>query len=300
MTLEEILKKVRAIEVAQKKRAKEKLAGEYRSAFKGSGMQFKEFRTYVYGDDVRHISWNVSARTQDPILKTFEEERERTLFLVVDVSSSLRRGPWALEKSYKLAEVAAALSLTAFESRDKLGLLLFSDRIERVVPPQKGKSHLLRIIRDVLAFEPKGKKTAPDLALKTTLGILKKKSMVFFLSDLEVTPSEILLRRMSSKHIFGVIQVNHLNETNPPPFPGFIEMETAEQRRPVTIDASSTSLLNFIKIFHKNRHHEIESYFQKCGTSYLPISTQEDAVTVLSEFFKQNSARAGRHAGASP
>jgi hypothetical protein len=288
MTLEEILKKVRAIEIAQKKRAKNKLLGDYRSAFKGSGMQFKEFRNYVYGDDVRHISWNVSARTQDPILKTFEEERERTLFLIVDVSSSLRRGPWALEKSYKLAEVAATLCLTAFESRDKLGLILFSDKIEQVVPPKNGKGHLLRIIRDVLAFEPQGQKTAPDLALKTALGVLKKKSMVFFLSDLEIIPSENLLRRMASKHIFGVVQTEHPFEVKPQAFPGFIELETSEQKRPVTIDASHEKFLNFLSTFHQGRNKEITQYFKRCGIQFLHLTTEQDSVEVLSKFFKQN------------
>ncbi len=286
MTLEEILRKVRAIEVAHKKRAKNKLMGNYQSAFRGSGMQFKEFRSYVYGDDVRHISWNVSARTQEPVLKIFEEERERTLFLIVDVSSSLRSGPWAQEKSYKLAEVAASLALTAFESRDKLGLVLFSDRIERLVMPQKGKSHLLRIIRDVLAFEPTGKKTAPDLALKTALGVLKKKSMIFLLSDLEVIPSEFLLRKLTSKHLFSVVKVDHVLEKKIKPFPGFIEMETAESHRPVTIDASQSSLLNHVQKAFEDRESQITEHFKKCGASLVPLTTADDVISVLSNYFK--------------
>jgi uncharacterized protein (DUF58 family) len=286
MTLEEILKRVRAIEVAQKKKAKDKLMGDYQSAFRGSGMQFKEFRNYVFGDDVRHISWNVSARTQDPVLKTFEEERERALFLIVDVSSSLRRGTWAVEKSYKLAEAAAALALTAFESRDKLGLLLFSDKVERVIPPKKGKSHLMRVIRDVLAFEPTGKSTAPDLAMKTALGTLKKKSMVFLLSDLEVVPSDSLVRKMSSKHLFATIQVEHASEREFQTFPGFIEFESAEAQRLATVDASQSSYRNFVSEFQKGRTEEIQNHFERNGSPLITLGTDDDSVKILSHFFK--------------
>ncbi len=289
----DFLKKVRAIELASRRLVQAGIAGQYLSAFRGSGMQFREFRQYVYGDDVRHISWNVSARTQDLVLKTFEEERERTLFLIVDVSASLRRGPWAESKAERLAEIAATLALSAAEANDKIGLLLFSDRIEKVVPPKKGKSHLLRIIRDIIAFEPRGLKTDPTLALKQIDQVLKKQSIVVLLSDLEVLPDEKVLRRSASLHEFFVVGVDHPQEWEIPEY-GFIELQTAESLRPVTLDTSSPQIRNYLKDFGRTRKNVAVETFKRSAIDLIWLDTQEDFVAPLQDFLRRRAVRKHR------
>lgn len=294
MLPEEFLKKVRAIEIAARKLMKEGMTGAYMTAFRGSGMQFKEFRNYVYGDDVRHISWNVSARTQEPVIKTFEEERERTLFLIVDVSASLRRGPWARRKAETLAEIAATLAVSASEAKDKLGLMLFSDKVEAIIPPAKGRTHLLRVIRDVLAFEPQGKKTAPDLALRQLDRILTKHSIVFFLSDMEVLPDERVLRQTCMNHELVAVHVEHPQEWELPASVGFLEIQTAELGRPVTVDASSNSFRQYLRAHGQSRRDQVDARFSKTGVDLLHVSTDEDYVSILRGYF----AKRGKHYGA--
>jgi len=293
MLPEDFLKKVRSIEIASRRLMKEGMSGDYRSAFRGSGMQFKEFRNYVYGDDVRHISWNVSARTIDPVLKTFEEERERILFLVVDVSPSLRQGPWAKAKAERLAEVAATLAISAADAKDKLGLLLYTDQIETVINPAKGRTHVLRVIRDVLAFEAKGQKTNPNLALRQLDRVLKKQSIVFLLSDFEVFPDERVLSQTRSLHDFTCINIEHPSEWTFPHMPGFIELETAELKRPVTIDAQSDSFREYMNKFGNMRKRKLDEHFKKSGVDLLHINTVDDYVVPLKNFFQSRHKRRG-------
>lgn len=286
----EFLKKVRAIELASRKLVQQGVAGQYLSAFRGSGMQFREFRSYVYGDDVRHISWNVSARTEEPVLKTFEEERERSLFLIVDVSASLRRGPWAQAKAERLAEIAATFALSAADAGDKIGLLMFSDRVEKVIPPAKGRSHLLRIIRDILAFEPQSLRTNPDVALKQIDQVLKKHSIVVLLSDMEVLPSEKVLRRTNSLFEFFAIGVEDPQEWNLPAF-GFIEMQTAERGRPVTVDASSDSLRSYFKNYGETQKTVTFEAFRRSGVDLIWLNTREDYIPPLQDFLRKRASR---------
>jgi uncharacterized protein (DUF58 family) len=285
MRPEDFLKRVRAIEIMSRQLIKEGFAGDYRSAFKGSGMQFKEFRNYVYGDDVRHISWTVSARSQAPVLKTFEEERDRTLFLVVDVSASLRKGPWAIAKAERIAEIAATLALSASLIKDKVGLLLFTDQVELVVPPAKGQSHVLRIVRDILAFEPKGQKTEPNIALRQLDRVLKKHSIVVLLSDLEVLPQDRILRQTASHHEFLTIQVQHPGEWSFPRVPAFIELQGAESGRPITIDASSNLFRSFLEQQGQLRAHEVNELYKKSGVPFLQVLTSDDFIPPLKQFF---------------
>lgn len=292
----EFLKKVRAIEIASRRLVEQGLAGLYMSAFRGSGMQFREFRQYVYGDDVRHISWNVSARTQEPVLKLFEEERERTLFLLVDVSASLRRGPWARAKAERLAEVAATLALSAAEAGDKLGLILYSDRVEKVIPPAKGRTHLLRLIRDVLLFEAKGERTSPDLALKQLDRVLKKQAIVFLLSDMEVMPSDKVLRQCQQMHELIVVSVEDPREWALDIEGFFVEVQTAEEGRPVTLDTSSSTMKNYMLSHAATRREAISAALKKNGVEHLSLLTQEDYVPVLQGFFY----RRAKHNGAPP
>ncbi len=290
MLSQEILKKVKSIEIASRRLVKQGMAGQYLSAFRGSGMQFREFRNYVYGDDVRHISWTVSARVSDPVIKTFEEDRERTLFLIVDVSASLRRGPWAAAKAELLAKVAATLALSASEANDKLGLLLFSDKVEKLVPPKKGDTHLLRIIRDVLAFEPTGHKTSPSLALRQLDAVLKKHAIVFLLSDMEVLPDDQVLRQTLSKHELIAVGVEHPQESEIPHL-GFLELQTAELGRPVTIDTNSTSLMEHIRYFGNKRRQEAVAQFRKSGVDLLWMRTDEDYIPHLQNYFRKRSSK---------
>lgn len=286
----EFLKQIRAIELASRKKVKKGLAGLYQSKFKGTGVQFKEFRNYVYGDDVRHISWNVSARTKDPVIKTFEEERERTLFLLVDVSASLRKGAVAQDKARRLAELAGCLAVSAIESNDNIGLLLFSDRIESVVPPKKGKNHLLRVIRDIIAFKPKGHGTAPDLALRQIDQFLKKQSIVVLLSDFEVMPSELLLRRAASHHEFFAIGVEHNFEWDYDSW-GFIELESAEKGRPVTIDTSSKDIRKYLSGYGQRKKEQIKDNFKKSNIDLLWINCFEDFISPLQTYMQRRQSR---------
>ena len=292
MEAAEFLKKIRSIEIASRRLVKSGMAGQYLSAFRGSGMQFREFRNYVYGDDVRHISWNVSARTTEPVLKLFEEEREKTLFLVIDVSASLRRGPWAEKKAERLAEIAGCLAVSAHEVGDKLGVLLFSDRIEKVIPPAKGRTHLLRIIRDVLKFEPQGVKTNPDIALNQLDLFLKKQAVVFLLSDMEILPSEKIMRQTRSAHDFIAVSVEHPGEWKIPQV-GFIELQTAELKRPVTLDTTSGTVSQYMKAHAKTRADMIHEHFQRSAIDLLWTRTDEDFVPLLRNFFSARSKRRG-------
>lgn len=286
----EFLKRVRAIAIQTRRLVNQGMIGQYLSAFRGSGMQFKEFRNYVYGDDIRHISWNVSARTAEPVLKTFEEERERTVFLVVDVSASLRKGPWARAKAEKLAEIAAIMCMSAAEVGDQYGFLMFSDKVEKIVPPKKGKSHLLRVIRDILYYEPQGSGTDPDIALSELDKILKKKSIVFLLSDLEKTPSLALLKRVSSRHEFSCFAIENPSETSFADWP-FIEIETAESQRPVTIDAKDSNFVKYMDGFYKSKHEINASQFRKAQADILWLSTEGDFIQDLKSFFKKKAVR---------
>lgn len=286
----EFLKKVRAIELASRRLVQAGVAGQYLSAFRGSGMQFREFRNYVYGDDVRHISWNVSARTENLVLKTYEEERERSLFLIVDVSASLRRGPWAQAKAERLAEIAATFAVSAAAANDKIGLLMFSDQVEKVIPPAKGRSHLLRIIRDILAFEPKSLRTNPDIALKQIDQVLKKHSIVVLLSDMEVLPSDKVLRRTSSLFEFFAIGVEDPKEWDMPAF-GFIEMQTAERGRPVTVDSSSEQVRAYFRSYGETQKAATFESFKRAGVDLIWLKTNEDYIPPLQDFLRKRSLR---------
>jgi len=293
VTPEEFLKRVKAIDLSVRRLIQGGLAGQYLSAFRGSGMQFREFRDYVYGDDVRHISWTASAKGSDPVLKTFEEERERNFLLVVDASASLRKGAWAQQKAERLAEIAASLALSAEEADDKIGLVLFTDRVEKTLSPSKGKTHVMRVIRDVLGFEPQGRLTDPNAALRHIDKVLKKQSIVFFLTDMEILPDERLLRRCASKHEFIAIAVDHPQEWELPRV-GFLEVQSAEQGRPVTLDTQSDSLRRYLQLHGQTRRAAIEQSFKRIGVDLVWIGTNDNFVTALQNFFRMRIMRGKR------
>jgi uncharacterized protein (DUF58 family) len=211
--------------------------------------------------------------------------------LVVDTSASLRRGPWAGRKAERLAEIAGTLAVSAIENSDKVGLLLYSDRIERVVLPEKGKRQLLRIIRDVLCYEPQGRRTAPDVALRHLDRVLKKQSIVFLLSDMEVLPGETVLRRVSSKHEIVAVGVDHPQEWELPEIPGFLELQTAELGRPVTIDASSREMRDYLKSHGATRREIVHELYRRSGVDLLWSRTDQDYVPLLQGFFRNRLAK---------
>lgn len=286
----EFLKKIQSIAVINRNLVKKNLLGDYKSAFRGMGMQFREFRPYVYGDDVRHIAWNVSARHAEPVIKIFEEERERSMVLLVDVSGSLRRGPWAEAKAERCAEVAATLALSAFESKDKLGLVLFSDRVEAVIPPMGGREHLLRVIRDVLVYPPRGALTAPDHAFRQLDHLLKKRSVVFYLSDMEELPSSHVIKRCASRHELVPIGIKRDQDWEFPPL-GFLELETAEGGRLTTIQMRDGRLKDWAKQFQKRQCVEAEDHFKKAGTAMTWVDVNDDYVSVLRGIFQSRRGR---------
>ena len=218
MDTKALLKKVRKIEIKTRRLSDHVFGGEYHSTFKGRGMTFSEVRQYQFGDDVRSIDWNVTARYNEPFVKVFEEERELTLMLVVDVSGSEAFGTQTQFKREVLTEIAATLAFSALQNNDKVGLLLFSDQVELFIPPKKGRSHILRIIRELLEFEPQSLKTNISNALEFLSGVLKKKAIVFMLSDFMDQGYEKTLRIAAKKHDLTGIRVYDPVETKLPQF----------------------------------------------------------------------------------
>lgn len=294
MLPEELLAKIQSIEILSRRLLNEGLSGDFQSVFRGSGMQFKEFRNYVFGDDVRHISWSVSARSAEPVLKTYEEERERIVFLVVDVSASLRRGPWAKQKAETLALIAGILAMSAGNAKDKVGLILFTDRVESIITPAKGRTHVLRIIRDVLAFKPKGVQTNPDVALIRLLRVAKKPGVVFVLSDFEKLPDERVLTQLSRKHDLSLISVEHVFERNLPSMSGFLEVESAERGRPATIDMAANGARAIWNSLAGAREEKVHSLAQSTRCDHLHVHTESNIGMALKTFFSGHVAKTGR------
>ncbi len=239
METKDLIKKVRKIEIKTRRLSNHIFSGEYHTSFKGRGMTFSEVRQYQYGDDVRAIDWNVTARYNEPYVKVFEEERELTMMLMVDVSGSESFGTKNQLKSEIVTEIAATMAFSATQNNDKIGLILFSDEIELYIPPKKGKSHVLRIIRELIEFQPKSKKTDLSQALKFLSATQKKKAIVFVISDFMVDDDyEKTLKIAGKKHDLTGIRVYDIREEKMPNI-GVVEMEDAETGKIITIDTTS-------------------------------------------------------------
>jgi len=238
MDTKEILKKVRKIEIKTRRLSDHIFSGEYHTSFKGRGMTFSEVRQYQYGDDVRAIDWNVTARYNEPFVKVFEEERELTMMLMVDISGSESFGTKNQLKRDMITEIAATLAFSATQNNDKIGLLLFSDQIELFIPPKKGKSHVLRIIRELIEFESKSKKTDLSQALKYLSSVLKKKAIVFLISDFMVKDYEHTLKIASKRHDVTGIRVFDQREESIPNI-GIVNMIDAETGETLLVDTTS-------------------------------------------------------------
>ena len=285
MSTSALLKKVRKIEIKTKGLSNHIFAGEYQTAFKGKGMAFSEVREYQPGDDVRFIDWNVTARYNAPFVKVFEEEREMTVILLIDVSASGNFGTQEQFKRELATEISAILAFSAIKNNDKVGVIFFTDKVEQFVPAKKGKSHILRIIREVLAFQPTGKGTNIARALEYFNSVIKKRSICFILSDFISKEFERPLKIASKKHDLVALRIHDTREDTLPNV-GLVPMQDAETEKMIFVDTSSKKVRDN---FAKNRLQETEKLRKLLPTSrvdLIDITTGTDYVKPLINFFK--------------
>ncbi len=286
MDTKELLKKVRKIEIKTRRLSDNVFGGEYHSTFKGRGMTFSEVRQYQFGDDVRNIDWNVTARYNEPFIKVFEEERELTLMLMVDISGSEYFGTQEQFKNEIITEIAATLAFSAMQNNDKTGLILFSDEIELYIPPKKGKSHVLRIIRELLEFKPKSNKTDIANALKFLSNVMKKKAIVFVLSDFIADGYRDTLKIAARKHDVTGIRIYDQAEENIPNL-GMVQMEDQETGELLLVNTGSKSVRNHYYAFHRERVDYFVESFTKSGAGALSSRVDESYVKKLLGYFKR-------------
>ena len=285
MNTSEILKKVRKIEIKTKGLSKHLFSGEYNSTFKGRGMSFSEVRDYQFGDDVRNIDWNVTARTGEPHVKIYEEERELTVVFLVDMSRSSYFGSVNQFKSSINTEICATLAFSALINNDKVGALLFTDQVEKYIPPKKGRQHVLRIIREMIYFQPKGQGTNIAEALGTFNNIIKKRSIVFVLSDFIDKGYEDSLRIAKKRHDIIGIKVFDQLEYELPNI-GLLRVKDSESDEATLIDTASRKVRDNYNERFKENHEYYKNAFRKSGADTLNINTKEDYVKPLMRFFK--------------
>jgi uncharacterized protein (DUF58 family) len=281
----ELLKKVKQIEIKTKGLSKHIFAGEYHSAFKGRGMTFSEVREYQYGDDVRNIDWNVTARYDKPFIKTFEEERELTVILLIDVSASGLFGTKSRYKNELIAELAAVLSFSAGINNDKVGAIFFSDQIEKFISPNKGKKHILRIIREILDFKPKSTKTDISGAFKYLVNVIKKRSTVFLISDFYNSSFDKALQIASYKHDLIALRIYDEMELRLPDI-GLIKVKDSENGEEFWINTSNRNSLREYEKNVQTGNEKLTQTFYKMGVDFANISTDQDIVIPLLKLFK--------------
>jgi uncharacterized protein (DUF58 family) len=282
----ELLKKVRKIEIKTRGLTNHIFAGQYHSAFKGKGMSFSEVREYQYGDDLRNIDWNVTARFNHPFVKIFEEERELTVMLVIDVSGSRDFGTQVRLKKTLLAELAAVISFSAIQNNDKIGVILFSDKVEKFIPPKKGRSHILRIIQELIEFEPVSKNTNITEGLRYLTNAIKKKSVAFLISDFFSPNFEDALRIANRKHDLVALRVYDQREAELPPV-GLVQMNDAETGKQVWADTSDTAFRAYYHQCWEENQNKLNELFKKCGVDNTLIRTDQDYVKPLMHLFNQ-------------
>ena len=290
MSTSALLKKVRKIEIKTKGLSNHIFAGEYHTAFKGKGMAFSEVREYQPGDDIRSIDWNVTARYNSPFVKVFEEEREMTVMLLIDVSASGNFGTQEQFKRELATELAAILAFSAINNNDKVGVIFFTDKVEQFIPPKKGKSHILRIIREVLAFEPTGKGTDIAGALEYFSAVIKKRSICFILSDFMSKEFDRPLKIASKKHDLVALRIHDIREDTLPNV-GLVPMQDAETEKMLFVDTSSKKVRDN---FSKNRaqtNEKLRKLFPASGVDLIDITTGTDYVKPLINFFKTRGKR---------
>ena len=285
METNELLKKVRKIEIKTRGLSQNIFAGQYHTAFKGRGMTFSEVREYQYGDDVRSIDWNVTARFGRPYIKVFEEERELTVMLLVDVSGSLDFGTTNQYKKGIITEVSATLAFSTIQNNDKVGAIFFSDKIEKFIPPKKGKKHVLHIIRELLVFEPVSNQTNIGEALKYFTKDIKKRSTSFIISDFIDSGFERTLTIANNKHDIAAMQVYDIREAELPDV-GLIKVKDAETGERIWVDTSDKRLRTSYKHKWNERQLALQKTFKQSGVDSVTMSTSDDYVRALMKLFK--------------
>jgi uncharacterized protein (DUF58 family) len=290
MIPKEILKKVKRIEISTRGLVNEVFSGEYHSVFKGRGMEFAEVREYQIGDDIRNIDWNVSARSGSPYVKVFDEERELTVMLMVDVSASGSFGTASQLKGEVAAELCAVLAFSAIKNNDKVGLMIFSDKIEKFIPPRKGKQHVLRVIREILFFKPEDAKTDLNIALEYLNRVVKRRSIVFIISDFLTENYEKALQVANKKHDIISIDIIDPREVELPNV-GFLELEDAETGETVLIDTGSSEIRQSFFSESQEKRDKREKFFKSIGVDNINILTDRSYVEPITRFFKMRAKR---------
>ncbi len=285
MDTKEILKKVRSIEIKTKGLSNHIFAGEYNTAFKGRGMTFSEVREYEIGDDLRTIDWNVTARYNSPFVKVFEEEREITLMLVVDVSSSSSFGTNKRFKRELVSEISAVLAFSAIKNNDKVGVIFFSDKIEKFISPSKGKKHILRIIKEILAFESTSKKTNIKKALEYFNRVTKKRSICFLLSDFFDSDFFEPVKLSAKRHDLVAVNTLDFRELEIPNV-GLLSLQDSEEDNEILVDSSDRKFRWNFKNKQLSRLKTLKKELSLCGADYIQLLTQEDIISPLINFFK--------------
>ena len=289
METSEIIKKVRKIEIKTRGLSSNIFAGQYHSAFKGRGMAFSEVREYQFGDDVRDIDWNVTARFHRPYVKVFEEERELTVMLLIDVSGSLDFGTQKQMKRDMVTEIAATIAFSAIQNNDKIGVVFFSDKIEKYIPPKKGRKHILYIIREMLDFHPESKKTDVRQAVEFLSSVQKRRTTAFILSDFYVRNDFMQsLQIANRKHDVVAIQVYDQRAKELPDV-GLMKVVDAETGFEQYVDTSSKRLRDSYRKYWMNRQNQLQETFNKSNVDNVSVATNEDFVKALMMLFKQRS-----------
>lgn len=286
METKDLLKKVRKIEIKTRRLSDHIFSGEYHTSFKGRGMTFSEVRQYQFGDDIRAIDWNVTARYNEPYIKVFEEERELTMMLMVDISGSESFGTQNAFKKDIVTEIAATMAFSATQNNDKIGLILFSDQIELFIPPKKGRSHVLRIIRELIEFQPKSTKTNISQALRFFSGVIKKKAIVFMISDfLTDDDYEKTLKIAGKKHDLTGIRVYDVREEKMPNL-GMVNMQDAETGETMLVNTGSKAVRMEYEKYYQEKIKYFKETFSKSGSGTVNTRVDESYVTKLLGYFK--------------
>lgn len=290
METAELLKKVRLIELKTKGLSNQIFSGEYHSAFKGRGMAFSEVREYMPGDEIRTIDWNVTARFDKPYVKIFEEERELTMMLLVDMSASGQFGSRVKAKGELITELCAVLAFSAIQNNDKVGVIFFTSEVEKFIPPKKGRSHILRIIRELIDFKPQHKGTNLQEALRYFNSVIKKRSITFLLSDFNDKNYDSALRVANQKHDLVSIHIQDQLDVELPDM-GFVPLKDLETNQEIWIDTSSKKVRNAYQVAQKKKAEDLKQMFRKSGVDFTTINTHLPYTQPLMKLFKQREAR---------
>lgn len=288
METTQLLKQVRKIEIKTRGLSRHIFAGEYHSAFKGRGMAFSEVREYQYGDDYRSVDWNVTARFNHPFIKVFEEERELTVMLLIDISGSGEFGTQSRLKADLITEIAAVLSFSAIHNNDKVGVIMFSDRIERFIPPKKGRQHILKIIRELIDYKPESRLTDITVPLRYLVNAIKKRSIAFLITDFLDQNYEDALKIAARKHDLVGLWIYDKRESEFSPL-GLMKVKDAETGKIMWIDTYSTYFRHTYQEINRKKQEEITDILKKAGVDYVAIASHEDYVRPLMRLFMKRA-----------